>query len=834
MSTSNKESDYDALSERYNRLTSEMNTREHQLDIITRVVSKISNSLDFETILHMVANEARTLIDAETLAVPIINEQQTKYFYKAASGINAALILNQSFPIKIGMCGWVLVNRQPIFFGDGSEQLMDHPIIWESGMQSAILVPLICRGKIIGGLSGLGKNNAESFTQSDFEILSLFASQVSIAIDNSIIVGQLKQQRDYLSTTLNSIADAVISVDIFSHVTHINPVAMQLSGCQPDQFANAMLSDVFNIIHAETRQPIKNPLDVILKGGKSNRSFADSILISKYGSEYYISCRASSIRNENDEIIGAILVYHDITEQVELLDEIKNSELRYRRLIENLSDDYFIYIHDVEGIVNYVSPSITGILGYTSNEFMTHFSTYLTDDPINQKVEAYTSAGIKGNKQAAYELEIYAKNGSVHILRVSESPVFDKDGRVMAIEGVAHDVTEYRANEQALRRSQKMDAIGQLSGGIAHDFNNQLGIVIGYLDMLRDEFADDQPQYKWIDIASCASMRCIDLTAQLLSFARKQGKDKVIIDINTSLNNLKAMVTRSLTSEIEVRYQLCKQLSTVLMDEGEFHDALLNLVINARDAMSRNGVLSLKTSHHQIKDNALLNISGMKPGHYVELRITDNGKGMSKEIQDRIFEPFFTTKDIHKGTGLGMSMVYGFVKRHDGYIDICSEPGKGSSIHIYLPYIDQAENKPKKTLSGTNNQQLPEGDETILIVDDEPDLLLLANEYLSSLGYTTFMANNAGDALDILAANKDIDLLFSDVVMPAGVNGYELAEKARTLRPGLGVLLTSGYTTQKLSKENMMTFSAQLLNKPYRKSALARLVRDILDNRSPL
>jgi len=387
--------------------------------------------------------------------------------------------------------------------------------------------------------------------------------------------------------------------------------------------------------------------------------------------------------------------------------------------------------------------------------------------------------------------------------------------------------TERLEAEEALRRSQKMDAIGQLSGGIAHDFNNQLGIILGYLDFLKAYVADDEKPSRWVDISTNATLRCTDLTRQLLSFSRTQSNEKVVVNINTKLKELDTMFARSITPAIDIQYALCEDLWPCEIDPGEFQDAILNMVINARDAMPNGGRLLIETNNKSLDADYAAFSPDAHAGDYVQLTLSDTGCGMDKTTQEHMFEPFYTTKEKDKGTGLGMSMVYGFVRRFNGFIQVYSEIDVGTTLRLYLPRTTATEVEAINEVVG--NQTLPQGTETILIVDDERDLLQLADKYLSALGYKTYLAENASQALSMLEKYDDIDCLFSDVVMPGGINGYELAQQATTNRPELKVLLTSGFTSKTIAHNGLARYARHLLSKPYRKTELAQHIRLVID-----
>jgi len=384
--------------------------------------------------------------------------------------------------------------------------------------------------------------------------------------------------------------------------------------------------------------------------------------------------------------------------------------------------------------------------------------------------------------------------------------------------------------EQALRRSQKMEAIGQISGGIAHDFNNQLGIILGYLDFLKAYVANDEKPAKWVEISTRATLRCTDLTRQLLSFSRTQTNKKIVVDINAKLKELETMFARSLTPAIEVQYSLSDDLWLTEIDPGEFQDAILNMVINARDAMPNGGKLQIETSNKNLDEEYATFNADARPGDYIQLILSDTGSGMDRITQEHLFEPFYTTKGKDKGTGLGMSMVYGFVKRFNGFIQVYSEVDIGTTLRIYLPRTTASESIAENV--ALSNHDLPTGNETILIVDDETELLQLADDYLTSLGYKTYLAENACQALEILTEHKDINCLFSDVVMPGGMNGYELAELSVKNNAELRVLLTSGFTSKTIARNGQLRFAMRILSKPYRKAELAQYIRRTLDEKT--
>lgn len=398
---------------------------------------------------------------------------------------------------------------------------------------------------------------------------------------------------------------------------------------------------------------------------------------------------------------------------------------------------------------------------------------------------------------------------------------------------VRQQVFESKALQEQLRHAQKMEAVGQLTGGIAHDFNNILAIVLGNLELLAEDKANDSAAIKKINTAISGAQRGADLTRKLLNFSREDTEGTKLVSANDFIANMKDFITKSLTVSIDVKFDFEKELWLLQADFGDLQDVLINLSLNARDSMPNGGTLTFKTRNRQLDAQYVKKHPQARTGKFVMISIIDTGSGMDEELKERIFEPFFTTKKIGEGTGLGLSMVYGFVKRSGGHIIVETEIGKGTEIQIYL-------RRARKRIVDTNpvpsmEIELPGGEETILIVDDEAQLLDIAQDNLKALGYKTLTAKNGKDAVEVLEKNTAIDLLFSDVVIPGGTDGFKLARKARALNKNLRILLTSGYSKEReemISEDgdNANKLARNLLKKPYSRSELAVAIRQTMDS----
>jgi PAS domain S-box-containing protein len=541
----------------------------------------------------------------------------------------------------------------------------------------------------------------------------------------------------------------------------------------------------------------------------------------KYSEYYWVDTTCVPFINEDGNAYQFVTIQTNIT-------EIKDAQEKLHlqsTALEVAANG--IVITDINANILWTNKAFSEITGYEPDEITGQTLKLLNSGKQDADFFKTMWNSILNGQSWHGELINRRKDGSLYPEELTIAPVFNSPGKISHFVSIKQDISKRQLTEEALRRSQKMDAIGQLSGGIAHDFNNQLGIVLGYLDILKNNVSENDQSEKYITTATKATLRCIELTRQLLAFSHKQTTETTNLKLNDLLTDQKTIISRSITPEITLIYNLSNELWLTNTHSGEFQDAILNIAINARDAMPGGGTLTVKTCNQTFDEACAENINEILAGEYVLVTISDTGMGMDKKTQEHIFEPFFTTKPLGKGTGLGMAMVYGFVNRYKGYINIHSELNIGTTIGIYLPRSNSANNP---VSISTESEPLPGGNETILIVDDETDLLDLTNKHLQNLGYKTYTAENAQQALRILSSKPDIKLLFSDIIMPGGINGFELAEKATLVNPSIKVILTSGFTSKNIIKKGAQQLSSSLLIKPYRKKELAEKIRSTLDN----
>ncbi len=543
-----------------------------------------------------------------------------------------------------------------------------------------------------------------------------------------------------------------------------------------------------------------------------------------------LSARAE-LHHDNDEINNLAMTFNHMADDISnALHTLRESESRFRGIFYNANDAVFLVDPENDRIVD-ANPAACKLLEYDIKELLqTPVSTIHLEN--KSRMQAFVDEVLEKGSAITEDLICTTKNNNKIAASISASLTTISNKTLLLVQ--TRDISKRKQHEKSLRRAQKMEAVGQLTGGIAHDFNNILGIILGNLDLLNRQLKADDKTQKRLDNIKYSAERAADLTQKLLGFSRRENTSTATTNINQQIIDMHNLLARSLTPQIEIVHHLADDLWLTEIDAGDFEDVLLNMALNARDAMAGSGNLTIET-HNCVLDEAYCNNNmGAVPGEYVQLAISDNGEGMPQEIQDRIFEPFFTTKDVGKGTGLGLAMVFGFVERSGGFIKVYTEVGIGTTFRLYLPRAKHENLKKQMPENNAGINKLPGGKETILVVDDEPALIELVEETLHALGYRVLTATNGKKALQILAAEPTVDLMFSDVVMPGGTNGFELAEQAATQYPLLRVILTSGYTDIAIARNGQARFKAHLLSKPYTQEELTLRIRKTLDARSAI
>jgi two-component system, cell cycle sensor histidine kinase and response regulator CckA len=515
-----------------------------------------------------------------------------------------------------------------------------------------------------------------------------------------------------------------------------------------------------------------------------------------------------------------------VIERQQAQDDLRRSETYFRRLTESALD--LITILGPDGVIRYESSSIEQVLGYKPEEYTgKNAFSFVHPEDLPRVSNAFMEALARKGNTPLLSFRFRHRDGSYRVLEGVGNNLL-ADPVVAAIVFNSRDVTERKRLEEQFLQAQKVQAIGQLAAGVAHDFNNILTAILGYSDMLLMMQKPNDPQQPHAAGIKQAAIRAAALTRQLLAFGRKQVLQPVVLDLNSSIAEMDKMLRRLLGADVTLVTLPHQELGRVKADPGQIEQVILNLAVNARDAMPRGGKLTLETANVTLDAHYAGQRPEVHPGDYVMLAVSDNGTGMTPEVKARLFEPFFTTKESGKGTGLGLATCHGIIKQSGGHIAVYSELGAGTTFKVYLPRV--AAELPAATLAGASDD-LPRGIETILLVDDEPMVRELGASMLGKLGYTVLTASNGRQALNLIHADRarQIHLLVTDVVMPE-MGGRDLADFMRSISPDTKVIFCSGYTEDAASLQGSTGTSVTFLPKPYALATLARKVRSLLDS----
>src|SRR3984885_14070962 len=509
---------------------------------------------------------------------------------------------------------------------------------------------------------------------------------------------------------------------------------------------------------------------------------------------------------------------------------LRESMARLTAVVETAVDGFILV--DARGPILLFNPACERLFGYRADEVFHENVKMLMPQTYSSHHDDYIKNFLRTGERKIIgigrEVVGLRKDGSTFPMDLSVGEA-QQDGESIFV-GIIHDLTGRKQTEEQLRQAQKSEMVGQLSGGIAHDFNNLLTVIVGNAEHLSDQLKSRQDLQRIADDICQAGERGAELTQRLLAFSRRQLLQPRPTDCHELLDSMRKLLRRTLRENIDI--QIAPNPDTVLAfaDRAQLESSVLNLTLNAPDAMPNGRLLTLSTGVASLDDHYQNLHPEIEAGEYAMIAVTDDGVGMTAEVATRAFEPFYTTKEVGKGSGLGLSMVYGFVKQSNGHVSIYSELGLGTTVRIYLPHVATSGQKPPDQIP--DEQSIPRGHETILVAEDDPFVRSSVILRIESLGYSVVAAVNGNDALLKLRANPAIDMLFTDIVMPGGMNGWELADKAREIRPGLPVVYSSGYALEMLAQQGAAPAQSIILVKPYRKVELAERLREALSANS--
>ncbi len=630
---------------------------------------------------------------------------------------------------------------------------------------------------------------------------------------------------------IRSVVDyAIYMLDLDGRVVSWNPGAERIKGYGAEE----IIGQHFSCFYTAEDRAAGVPAEALNKAATTGRFATEAWRVRKDGSRFWAAVVIDPIQ-ENGQLIGFAKVTRDMTEQRAAQLAALESERRFRLLVQSVTD-YAIYMLDPDGYVANWNPGAAQIKGYTAAEIVgEHFSRFYTPEDRDQRLP--WKALEQARQEGRYEAEGWRlrKDGTRFWANVAIDAIRDDDGELIGFAKITRDLTERRETQLQLEESreqlfqaQKMEAVGQLTGGLAHDFNNLLTGISGSLELLRMRLAQGRMADldRYIASAQGATSRAASLTHRLLAFARRQTLDPKPTNANKLIAGMEDLIQRTVGPGIRLETVFGIGTWPILCDPNQLESAILNLCINARDAMPDGGRLTIETANSLV-DTANARARDMQAGQYVAICVTDTGAGMSPQVLARAFDPFFTTKPTGQGTGLGLSMVYGFAKQSGGQVRLYSEVGHGTTVRLYLPRHTGDMNE---EVDPQRRELVPhaEADETVLLVDDEATIRMVVTDVLTELGYSVIEASDSAAGLRVLQSDVRIDLLITDVGLPGGLNGRQMADAAREKRPGLKVLFITGYAENAVIGSGRLHPGMHVLAKPFAMEQLASRIKSII------
>ncbi len=639
-----------------------------------------------------------------------------------------------------------------------------------------------------------------------------------------------RQSFEFLASVLEGIGEGVVVMDRDFRIISANKGYLQQVGLDRDEVVGGYCYNVSHHFDSPcSRHGHDCPVKTVFDTGMSARAMHTHYDHHNY--KVFVECHAYPIKDSSGSVIRAIETLNDVTNRVLLEHKVKESEEKFRDLYDNAPDGH--YSLNGERLIVEVNRTFLNMLGYTREEVVNNKNI----DDLLSKTSSLLCSKIfpqfmKGEKISNIELAMIKKDGSILPVVMNATAVLEADGRFVMSRSVVRDITdrkrvddEKRRLQEQLFQSQKLEALGTLAGGIAHDFNNLLASIMGYSSLAKADLKEDDPVFRHVDIIETASHRASELTQRLLAFARGGKHDPKPNDVNAVIQEVVALLSRTIDKGIAIDVNTAKDLKLAICDSGQVQQALLNICINARDAMPQGGRIAIGTSNRYFDIDEVEAFVDVPPGEYVCITVSDTGMGIDSETRKYIFDPFFTTKE--KGTGLGLSVVYGIVKKHNGFINVYSEPGRGSMFKISLPACVSEDTCVKEK----EKVALRHGTETILVVDDEPAIKDLARDILKKFGYNVLVAGGGEDAITLYQHSKgEIKIVLLDMVMPK-MNGREVFQRIREINPSARVIVSSGYSHDRDADDLLGQGAAGFVQKPYRMADLLKAVEKALEEK---
>jgi PAS domain S-box-containing protein len=657
--------------------------------------------------------------------------------------------------------------------------------------------------------------------EATLDAMAAVSDQIAAGIERK----RAEKSLQFTQFTIDHVATPVLWLDSEGRFFNVNDAACRLTGYTREELLSLSVSDVDTRISRTAWPDVWKQLQ--LRGAVDMESY----LRRKDGNTIPISIASNLLKTDDRECSCTFL--HDITERKEAERVQRENDLRFRAIynqlhlqIERMPLAYILFDADLR-VIDW-NPAAERIFGYLKDEVLgmgPPFEKILPESARSTAEDVFRRIQM-GDMKAHSVNDNLTKDGRTITCEWLNTPLQSDDGRFAGVMCLAQDVTERKRLEEQFRQAQKMEAVGALAGGVAHEFNNLLQAICGYTKLAIDGLSPDEQRYQDLQLVLTSADRATVLTRQLLSFGRRQVLQRTHIDPNQAVADLLKMLRPVIGENIDVHTQLSPSVSSIYADPGQLQQVLLNLCINARDAMPRGGRLIIRSRNVSLSESFCAGHRGSRPGPHVLLSVADTGCGMSADVKARIFEPFFTTKELGKGTGLGLAMVYAMVEQHEGIISVYSEPNLGTAFKIYLPARDAADST---NADGPLSDTTRRGTETILIAEDESMVRELAVRILTQAGYSVLVAGDGMEAVEIFEDNADrISLVLLDAVMPR-LTGHEAYDQIKFRKPDLPVVFCSGHDPETRQVKLLVDAGVQIVQKPFDSNVLLRVIREMLD-----
>jgi len=798
-----------------------------RLRALINIGLELASERDADRLLRRAGAAARDLFGATYITLGIVDPGDHR-LQRAVTccGAGAADWIECGDPAP-GILRTVVIERQTVR-GDnpggdpGGLQLpARHPAV-----HAFLAVPLASTAHVYGWLLLVG-NEGRSFTEEDEHLALALAGQVGRIYELEHEISErkssqsaLRDERDRAQRCLDTADVVLLALNLDGQITLINRMGCDLLGWEETELVGRDWVDT--CLPDWSRSAFRQQFDRLVGG---DLSIIHSTILARSGEERLIEWRNTLLRDDAGCVTGTFSSGTDVTERTQAVEALRTAEERMRFALD--SANVGIWDMDYRSGVLRWSETLEAHHGLRPGTFGKTFEAFVERIHPDDRASVLETIGtaMKSGSDFSLQNRIVWPDGTVRWLTGAGRILLGEHGEPVRGLGIFIDVTDRRALEAQYHHAQKMEAIGRLAGGVAHDFNNLLTGILGYCELLLADFDPDDPRQADIAEIRKAGASAAGLTRQLLAFSRREIIEPALLDLNMVMDDMRAMLGRLIGEDVEIVLRLRPELAPLMADRGQLEQIVMNLAVNARDAMPRGGRLTIETANVELDENYAKAHFGVSPGPYVALTVSDTGTGMTPDVQDRLFEPFFTTKKLGSGTGLGLATVHSIVGTTGGSINVYSEVGTGTSFKVYFPRADAAAmvvDTPPQAARALG------GGETVLVVEDAEGLRKLTRRLLERQGYTVLVAGNADEALGLFEANASIAVLVTDVVMPGG-SGPDLARQLIERRPALKVVYMSGYTEDTIVQHGIVKAGIAFVHKPFTSETLGRNIRDVLD-----